>query len=111
MPNTLPLMNLSPEEAIFLRHWIYDEMHYQTGQGPAKRLQLAHQVAPADLAALLAVAMPVLGEQEAAGIGPPPTEPPVWPWPGDECKRRIAEARSLLPRNTPTAKPLAKGIA
>ncbi len=111
MPNKLPLMKLSPDEAKYLKHWVYDEMHYQEGQGSAKKLQLKHQVTPADLAVLLAVAMPDSSEQEAASIGPPPSEPPVWPWPGDECKRRIAEARSLLPRKTPTAKPLAKVIA
>lgn len=79
-------------------------MHYQTSQGLAKRLQVTHHVAPAELAALLAVAMPDVLEQEAAGIGPPPPEPPVWPWQGDECKRRIAEAKSLLARKLPAAR-------
>jgi hypothetical protein len=31
-------MRLSPEEETFLRHWMYDEVHYQNGTGPAKRL-------------------------------------------------------------------------
>ncbi len=30
-------MKLSPEEENFLRHWIYDEAHYQEGQGPIRR--------------------------------------------------------------------------
>ncbi len=29
MRNKHPLMKLSPEEVSFLRHWMYDEMHYQ----------------------------------------------------------------------------------
>ena len=98
MRNKLPRMKLSRDEEIFLRHWIYDEMHYQDGQGPAKRLQIEHQVAPADIASLVAAAMPDVAEQEAAGIGPPPAEPPIWPWEDDVCARRLAEARSLLAR-------------
>jgi hypothetical protein len=96
MPNKFPRRRLSPEEEIFLRHWVYDEMHYQDGQGPAKRLQVEHRVAPADIALLVAAAMPDRTEQEAAGLGPPPAEPPTWPWSDDACRNRVAEARSLL---------------
>jgi hypothetical protein len=96
MPNKHPRMNLSPEEEIFLRHWIYDEVHYREGRGPAKRLQLEHRVPPADLAILIAAAMCEPGEQEAAAAGPPPSEPPAWPWTDDVCAKRIAEARLLL---------------
>src|SRR5947209_5011904 len=96
MRNMLPRMRLSPEEETFLRHWIYDEVHYQAGQGPAKQLQVAHRIVPADIALLLAAAMPDLAEQEAAGHGPPPAEPPNWPWPDDSCQARLAEARSVL---------------
>ena len=103
MRNKQPLMKLSREEDIFLRHWMFDEWHYQEGQGPAKRLQLEHKVVPANLALIIAASMRDLGEQEAAAEGPPPAEPPVWPWPGDSCARRVEEARELLgapkPRN------------
>src|SRR5947209_15822652 len=52
MPTTHRPMKLSPEEETFLRRWMYDEVHYQEGPGPAKRLQVAHRVPPADLAAI-----------------------------------------------------------
>jgi hypothetical protein len=94
-------MKLSREEEIFLRHWIYDEVHYREGTGPAKRLQLAHKVPPADLALIIAAAMTDLGEQEAAADGPPPPEAPVWPWTDQTCGARIAEARSLLTQRQP----------
>ena len=54
MPNKHPRMRLSREEETFLRHWIYDEAHYQEGTGPAKRLQLQHRARPADVAILIA---------------------------------------------------------
>ena len=95
-------MKLSNEEEVFLRHWIYDEWHFQEGQGPAKRLQLEHHAVPADLAMIIAATMRDLDEQEAAAFGPPPSEPPAWPWIGDTCARRVEEARELLgaPRGT-----------
>ena len=89
-------MKLSHEEEIFLRHWIYDEVHFHEGTGPAKRLQVAHKVPPANLALIIAAALTEPGEQEAAADGPPPTETPVWPWPLDSCARRVEEARQLL---------------
>src|SRR5262245_9056196 len=67
MPNKLPLMKLSPEEERFLRHWMYDEVHFRTGVGLAKRLQLEHGVRPSDLAVLIAAAIPDVSEQEKAG--------------------------------------------
>jgi hypothetical protein len=94
-------MKLSHEEEVFLRHWIYDEVHYREGTGPAKRLQVAHKVPPANLALIIAAALTEPGEQEAAADGPPPTELPIWPWPKDSCARRIEEARQLL--GTPRA--------
>jgi hypothetical protein len=89
-------MTLSHDEEIFLRHWIYDEVHYQEGNGPAKRLQVEHKVRPADLAILVAASMTEPGEQEAAAEGPPPSEPAAWPWAEDSCARRVDEARELL---------------
>jgi hypothetical protein len=89
-------MRLSREEDAFLRHWMYDEAHYQDGSGPAKLLQLRHQVPPADLAAVIAAAIPDPAEQEAAGRGPPPEGPLVWPWAGDGFRDRLVEARAVL---------------
>ena len=51
-------MRLSHDEERFLRHWMHDELHYREGQGLAKRLQLLHRVIPADLATLIAAAIP-----------------------------------------------------
>jgi hypothetical protein len=96
MPNKLPLMKLSREEELFLRCWMYDEVHYQDGLGPAKQLQLSHRAIPADLAALIAAAIPDLLEQETAGHGPPPPEPVAWPWSEIALRTRLAEARAAL---------------
>ncbi len=96
MPNKRPPMRLSRDEEVFLRHWMYDEVHYSEGQGPAKSLQVQHRAVPADLAVLIAAAIPDLAAQEAAGIGPPPAEPPTWPWPDDALRSRLAEARIAL---------------
>ena len=63
-------MKLSPEEELFLRQWIYDEAHYQDGQGPAKRLQLERRIPPADMALLIAAAIPDPAAQEAASLSP-----------------------------------------
>ena len=96
MRNKQPLMKLSREEDLFLRHWMYDEWHFREGRGPAKRLQLEHKVVPGDLALIIAASMRDLGQQEAAAEGPPPEEPPIWPWTADTCARRVEEARELL---------------
>jgi hypothetical protein len=96
MPNKHLLLKLSREEEAFLRHWIYDEAHYQDGPGPAKLLQLHHQVIPADLATLIAAAIPDPADQEAASLGPPPVEPPAWPWSVEALRARLAEARAAL---------------
>jgi hypothetical protein len=89
-------MKLSRDEELFLRHWIYDEAHYQDGVGPAKRLQVQHHTTPADLATIIAAAMPDLEEQALAANGPPPSEPPVWPWSGETFRSRFLEARTVL---------------
>lgn len=89
-------MKLSPEELNFLRHWMYDEMHYREGSGPGKQLQREHHAISADVAVIIAAAIPDLAEQWAAGVGPPPAEPPTWPWSHAAIKARLAEARALL---------------
>jgi hypothetical protein len=94
--NKRPLMNLSRDEAVFLRHWMYDEVHYRDGCGPARWLQFEHRVLPADLAVLIAAAFPDLADQEAAGLGPPPAEPPTWPWSEEMLGARLSEARAVL---------------
>jgi hypothetical protein len=96
MPNKHPRMRLSREEEVFLRHWMYDETHFREGTGPAKRLQLQHRAVPADLATLIAAALPEPSEQEDAGLGPPPGEPPTWPWSAEALRGRLVEARALL---------------
>lgn len=96
MPSKHPLMKLSGDEERFLRHWIYDEAHDRDSPGPAKRLQVHHRAIPADLAILIASALPDPADQEAAGLGPPPAGPPVWPWSNDALQDRLAEARAAL---------------
>jgi hypothetical protein len=97
MPNKHPRMKLSPEEESFLRHWMYDETHYQAGLGPAKRLQLEHRVIPADLAVLIAAALPDPADQETSGLSQPP-KPPTWPWSDQDFHARLAQARTTLAR-------------
>lgn len=96
MRNTHQPMKLSPDEDLFLRHWIKDEADFQKRQGPAKALQLAHGIRPADLALLIAAGMPDLEEQAAVANGPAPSDPPSWPWTPEEFERRLADARVRL---------------
>lgn len=96
MRKTQPLMKLSRDEEMFLRHWMYDEVHYKDGPGTAKRLQLQHRAVPADLAVLVAAAIPDPRDQEVAGIGPPPAQGPTWPWSGGALEARVEEARIAL---------------
>jgi hypothetical protein len=96
MLKTQPAMKLSHDEEAFLRHWIFDEAHYQEGQGAAKRLQIQLGAAPAELALLIAAAIPSLADQEAISAGPSPTYPPRWPWHPSEFQKRLAEARAFL---------------
>ena len=103
MPRKQPLMKLSPDEERFLRHWMFDEIHYQGAPGPAKRLQLKHRVVAADLALLIAATIPDAADQEQAGVGPPPVEPPTWPWSEDLWAKRISAARAALARALPPA--------
>jgi hypothetical protein len=96
MPKTHPRMKLSREELTFLRHWMYDETHFQDGPGAAKRLQVTHGAAPAELAIVIAAALPDPAEQEVAGKGPAPSPTPQWPWSEQTLRARVAEARALL---------------
>jgi hypothetical protein len=57
MPKKLPLMKLFPEEG-FLKHWLFEQFHFENGPGPAKRLQLDHGAVPAHLSVLIAAAIP-----------------------------------------------------
>jgi hypothetical protein len=96
MPKTHPPMKLSREELTFLRHWMFDETHFQDGPGAAKRLQVAHGATPADLAILIAAALPDPAKQEVAGKGPPPSATPQWPWSEQTLRARVAEAQAFL---------------
>jgi hypothetical protein len=69
MPNKRPLMKLSRDEEVFLRHWLYDEFNYESGPGPAKQLQLQHRAIPADLSILIAATIPEPADQKAACLG------------------------------------------
>jgi hypothetical protein len=69
MPKTHPRLTLSPEEEFFLRQWMFDEVHFEEGQGPAKRLQVAQGVRPAELSLLIAAVLPDPAEQQAAVCG------------------------------------------
>src|SRR5262249_24423452 len=96
MLKTLPRMKLSPEEETFMRHWIYDEAHFREGRGPAKTAQVAHGAISADLATIIAAALPDPLEQEEAGNGPPPAQAPEWPWTDETLRSRLVEARRVL---------------
>jgi hypothetical protein len=58
---------------------MHNEIHYQSRTGLAKQIQAEHGVPPAELATLIAAAMPDPLDQEAAAEGPLPSVPPKWP--------------------------------
>jgi hypothetical protein len=89
-------MRLSRDEENFLRHWMYEEVHYRDGPGPAKKLQRDHRAVPADVGMVIAAAIPEPAEQAAAGDGPPPADPPVWPWSDEGWHVRLIEAQAIL---------------
>jgi hypothetical protein len=89
-------MKLSRDEEAFLRHWIHDEARYEAGVGAAKRLQVQRGARPAELAIIIAAAIPDPSEQEAAALAPAPADPPKWPWAEESFQRRLAEAKALL---------------
>ncbi|MBW3538928.1 MAG: hypothetical protein KY476_01535 [Planctomycetes bacterium] len=90
-------MKLSPEEERFLRRWMHDEVHYDDGQGPAKRLQVEHGAIPAELAILIAAAIPDPATQRAIADRTP-DEDVSWPWTTRDLRQRIDEARAALRR-------------
>ncbi|HKI17981.1 MAG TPA: hypothetical protein VKA15_08870 [Isosphaeraceae bacterium] len=94
-------MKLSRDEELFLRRWMYDEVHYLDGPGPAKALQLQHRVIPADLATLIAAAMPDLADQEKSGLDAPPIDAPSWPWTDLSLSARLVEAKNALLQRFP----------
>lgn len=73
-------MKLSPNEEVFLIHWMIDEANFEHGRGPAKQLQVEHGVRPARLAEIIAAWEPDPVRQSELAHGPRPAEPPKWPW-------------------------------
>ena len=96
MLKTHPRMKLSPEEEIFLRQWMFDEVHFEEGQGPAKRLQVAMGVRPPELSLLIAAALPDPAEQQAAVSGVDCSACPTWPWSVQSFQDRLGEAQAII---------------
>jgi hypothetical protein len=96
MPKSHPRMKLSPEEELFLRQWMFDEVHFEEGQGPAKRQQVAQGVRPAKLSLLIAAALPNPAEQQAAVSESTRTPFPTWPWSVQSFRGRLGEAQAIL---------------
>src|SRR5437764_1175832 len=96
MPKTHPRLILSPEEALFLRQWMFDEVHFEEGNGPAKRLQVAQGVRPAELSLLIAASLPDPAEQQASVAGATRSICAAWPWSAQSFQDRLGEARAVL---------------
>ena len=96
MPKTHPRLTLSPEEELFLRQWMFDEVHFEEGQGPAKRQQVTQKVRPAELSLLIAAALPDPAEQEAAISEATRSACPTWPWSVQSFQDRLGEAQAIL---------------
>ncbi len=101
MLKTHPRMTLSPEEELFLRQWMFDEVHFEEGQGPAKRLQVAHGVRPGELSQLIAAALPDPAEQQAAVSEASRSTCPNWPWSVQTFQDRLGEAQAILASRQP----------
>ena len=82
---------------------MHDEVHYQEGQGPAKRFAASASGNPAELATLIAAAFPIRRINEAAGFATPSAEPLVWPWSEERFRARLAEAQAVLAERTAEA--------
>src|SRR5436190_21676907 len=96
MLKTHPRLTLPPEEELFLRQWMFDEVHFEEGQGPAKRLQVAMGVRPAELSLLIAAALPDPAEQQAAVSGADSSACPTWPWSVQSFQDRLGEAQAII---------------
>lgn len=96
MLKTHPRMKLSPDEERFLRHWIFDEAHYEDGPGVAKHLQLANGAIASDIASLIAAGIPDVDIQKTAASTPPTVARPAWPWTEQSLQTRLSEAREIL---------------
>lgn len=96
MPKTRLRMTLCPDEELFLRQWMFDEVHFEEGQGPAKRLQVAMGVRPAELSLLIAAALPDPAEQQAAVSGVDRSACPTWPWSVQSFQHRLGEAQAII---------------
>src|SRR4029077_1989128 len=96
MTQKYPPLTLSPEEELFLRQWMFDEVHFEEGQGPAKLLQVAQGVRPAELSLLIAAALPDPAAQQAAVSGATRSACPTWPWSAQSFQDRLGEAQALL---------------
>jgi hypothetical protein len=92
------MMKLRHDEELFLRRWMFEEYHFRNGVGPAKRLQLENRVISADLAVIIAAAIPDPSEQLAAGLEAPPEESPRWPWSEESFRTRVADAKAVVAR-------------
>ena len=95
MPNKHPKMKLSREEEAFLHQWMRDEANFRDGPGPAKKLQIEHHVVPAQLAILIAAAIPDPDDQ-AAIVADPAVAMTLWPWTDDSLNARLREAQTAL---------------
>jgi hypothetical protein len=92
------MLKLSHKEECFLKHWMFDELHYTDNSLPrvAKRLQRERGAKPAELAEIIAAWMPDTKEQWRAAESMPEGVP-EWPWESEEGFRsRLAEARAVL---------------
>ncbi|HYH65101.1 MAG TPA: sigma-70 family RNA polymerase sigma factor [Urbifossiella sp.] len=74
---------------------MYDEVHFRTGPGSAKQLQLARAVRSGQLLALIATWIPDPADQERAAEFRPGGDA-VWPWTEVEFLTRVAEASGKL---------------
>ena len=96
MRNKHRQMKLSHEEDNFLRHWIHDEAHYEEEVGCGQAPSGPALYRPGGPRNYYPAAIPDLNEQEAAAFGPPPVEPPVWPWSDESFRSRLDEAKGTL---------------
>lgn len=86
-------MKLTTAELAFLSAWAREEWETACYRLPAHRLQLAHRVAGAQLAAFIKAWATEQGERDQAILAAATDPEPRWPWPSaDEFGHRLAEA-------------------